>query len=130
MLYKHKISRILLHRATPAEKSLWALLEDGRLGAYFSRQKVIGPWIADFWCPDWNLVVEVDGPYHETRRDKDRERDRWMHRNRQIRTLRISNDLVLGHPGNALRLIYEAGRSQCRKLGRTFILRESDLTRP
>jgi very-short-patch-repair endonuclease len=37
----------------------------GRLGGFkFRRQSPIGPYIADFHCPECRLVVEIDGATH------------------------------------------------------------------
>lgn len=50
-----------------AEGDLWALLRDrGLIARKFRRQHPIGPWVADFACPAIHLVIEVDGPSHDT----------------------------------------------------------------
>ena len=36
-----------------------------KTGFAFRRQLVVGPFIADFACTKFRLVVEIDGPYHE-----------------------------------------------------------------
>jgi very-short-patch-repair endonuclease len=52
---------------TSAEAKLWSLLRDRRLiKRKFRRQHPIGPWVADFACPAIHLVIEVDGPSHDT----------------------------------------------------------------
>ena len=52
---------------TSAETKLWSLLRDRRLiKRKFRRQHTIGPWVADFACPAIRLVIEVDGPSHDT----------------------------------------------------------------
>ena len=45
------------------------------LGVRFRRQHVIDRFIADFYCAERGLVVEVDGPVHEGRGELDAERD-------------------------------------------------------
>ena len=53
-------------------------------GLKFRRQHPIGPWIADFACPEKMLVVEVDGGYHDVRQEEDIRRQKsieqlgWM----------------------------------------------------
>lgn len=63
---------------TPQEKVLWSRLRRKKLGVKFRRQHGIGPYIVDFYCPERNLVVEVDGSQHlngdQARHDKARSR--------------------------------------------------------
>jgi len=74
------------------EKILWARLRRNQVeGLRFRRQHPLGPYIADFYCHEAGLVVEVDGMYshsHE-RIEHDRIRDRWM-TERGIAVLRVS----------------------------------------
>src|SRR6266705_4375432 len=52
---------------TPAEAAAWALLRNRRcLGLKFRRQHVIRGFIADFYCAELRLVVEIDGGIHDT----------------------------------------------------------------
>ncbi len=56
---------------------VWSRIKNEKLdGLRFRRQKVIGPYVADFSCPSLNLVVEIDGDTHGNpeaiRKDKDR----------------------------------------------------------
>ncbi|QKK08041.1 MAG: DUF559 domain-containing protein [Planctomycetota bacterium] len=74
---------------TPPEGILWSRLRSRRLGGYkFRRQHPIGPYIADFFCHDAQLIVEVDGATHGPRRAQDARRDAWFDQ-RGIRTLRV-----------------------------------------
>ncbi len=55
---------------TPAERKLWGELRASRIdGVKFSRQIVIGPFIADFVCRTRKLVIEVDGGQHTVEGD-------------------------------------------------------------
>jgi very-short-patch-repair endonuclease len=50
---------------TGAERKLWGALRSSRLqGAKFRRQQPIGPFIADFVCQRYRLIVEADGGQH------------------------------------------------------------------
>jgi very-short-patch-repair endonuclease len=52
--------------ATHTEKMLWRALRDRRQdGLKFRRQAVIGEYIADFYCAEHRLIVEVDGDIHD-----------------------------------------------------------------
>ena len=62
---------------TPAEVILWRELRGRRFAKYkFRRQRPIGPYIADFYCHDAKLVVEVDGETHIGREGYDESRQR------------------------------------------------------
>jgi very-short-patch-repair endonuclease len=50
---------------TDAERKLWSVLRGALMdGHSFRRQHPIGNYVADFWCADARLVVEVDGAQH------------------------------------------------------------------
>ena len=74
-------ARELRKKQTPAEDALWHLLRDRQLaGLKFRRQHQIGDYIVDFFCPEYGLVVELDGAVHETsdRKKKDAKRDGYL----------------------------------------------------
>ncbi len=52
--------------ATEEERLLWRdYLSKGRArGIRFVRQKIIRPYIVDFYCPPARLVIELDGSQH------------------------------------------------------------------
>ena len=59
-------ARSLRRNQTRSEGLLWSILRSKQLcGLKFRRQHPIGPWIADFACPEKMLVVEIDGGYHD-----------------------------------------------------------------
>ena len=47
-------------------------------GLDFDRQKIIGNYIADFYCSQCNLVVEIDGSSHDNKAEYDARRDRYL----------------------------------------------------
>ena len=66
---------------TDAEKLLWSKIRRKQLKGYqFYRQKIIGNYIADFYCPKLKLVIEVDGGQHYSAegQQNDRMRDAYM----------------------------------------------------
>jgi very-short-patch-repair endonuclease len=98
--------------AVQAEKILWRALRDRRCeGQKFRRQVVLGDYIVDFVCFDRRLVIEVDGPSHESEEQQadDQDRDAWL-RGQGFRVLRVSNDLVIASTELALVQIREALR--------------------
>ncbi|MEK7189075.1 MAG: endonuclease domain-containing protein, partial [Patescibacteria group bacterium] len=66
--YLKDIRKELRNHPTGAERWLWVKLKNSQLGYKFRRQHSIGSFVADFYCPKLNLVVEVDG---ETHNDQD-----------------------------------------------------------
>jgi very-short-patch-repair endonuclease len=50
---------------TRSELELWKHLRDRRLDGYkFRRQQPISGFIADFYCHECKLIIELDGEYH------------------------------------------------------------------
>ncbi len=71
------LSRVLRSAETPPEGKLWARLRRKQLDELrFRRQHALGPFVADFYCHEARLVVEVDGLAHD--RVRDAKRDAWM----------------------------------------------------
>jgi very-short-patch-repair endonuclease len=57
-------SRQLRNDMTDAERQLWSQIRAKQMGCWFYRQKPIGGYIVDFYCPKAKLVIEVDGGQH------------------------------------------------------------------
>ena len=53
-------------------------------------QHIIGPYIADFYIPYAQLIIEADGASHAGRKEYDQQREAFM-RDRGFRTIRFSN---------------------------------------
>lgn len=66
---------------TDAEKLLWSKIRGKQMKGYqFYRQKPIGNFIVDFYCPKANLVIELDGGqhYYDEGKAKDNKRDKYI----------------------------------------------------
>ena len=88
------LARQLRKEMTKEERHLWYDF----LRSYpvrFSRQKVLGKYIADFYCAAAKLVIELDGSQHyETANaQKDDERTAFLNRY-SLRVIRIPNNEV------------------------------------
>ncbi len=55
----------LRKRMTHAEVLLWERIRNNKTGYKFRRQHPISIFIADFYCHEKKLVIEVDGMIHE-----------------------------------------------------------------
>ena len=58
---------------TDAERKLWSLLRNNRLGVKFRRQVPYNLYILDFYCVKAKIVIEVDGAQHFTHGGKRRD---------------------------------------------------------
>ncbi len=64
-ILKLKDRRVSLRtKQTPQEVLFWSRLRREQLGFKFRRQHSIGGYIADFYCPEKKLVIEIDGSQH------------------------------------------------------------------
>ena len=84
---------------TDAERHLWAKIRMKQLKGYqFYRQKPIGDYIVDFFCPRAKLVIEVDGSQHfsDEITEYDRIRNEYLS-SLGLRVLRFTNIDVLTH---------------------------------
>lgn len=81
---------------TDAEAILWEYLRAGRMGVKFRRQHPVLDFIADFICLSERLIIEVDGGYHNTeyQLEKDEIRDDRLH-SMSYRILRYTNEQVI-----------------------------------
>jgi len=85
-------ARDLRQNSSPPERILWKRLRGQRLaGLKFRRQHPMGPFVADFYCVEAGLVLEIDGraAHSGQRREHDRSRDAWM-TERGVEVVRIS----------------------------------------
>jgi very-short-patch-repair endonuclease len=105
---------LLLNRAkalrkeqTPAEQLLWKALRNRQLnGLKFYRQRVIGYYIADFYCPELKLILEADGDVHFTdeQQTHDAKRNQWFEAE-GYRVLRVLNSDVVQNLEGVLQVI-------------------------
>ena len=83
---------------TDAEAALWELLRDKKLADKFRRQHLIDDFIVDFVCLSKNLVIEVDGGYHNDPTQKEYDQQRTLYLNEKgFKVIRFTNEEVLGN---------------------------------
>jgi very-short-patch-repair endonuclease len=69
--------KFLRNHATAAERILWLKLKGKQmLGYKFRRQHGIGQFIVDFYCPELELAIEVDGATHSTSAELEQDAER------------------------------------------------------
>ncbi len=86
-------ARMLRRTSTLAEKILWDALRNKKLkGHKFRRQHPIAGFIADFYCHEARLIIEIDGEILDlpdyTEHDKGRS---YMLENQGIKLIRFKN---------------------------------------
>ena len=94
---KNKENRIQLRKnLTHAEAFLWKELQRKKLdGRKFRRQHGVGIYIADFYCAEEKLIIELEGEVHNNMNamDYDGKRTAFLNRN-GIRVIRFENKMV------------------------------------
>lgn len=90
---KLEVRRDLRKRQTPEEILLWEELRNNKTGYKWRRQVSIGNYIADFYCREKMLVVELDGAQHLENKEYDRDREIYF-KLLGIKTLRFWNNEV------------------------------------
>ena len=102
------LSQHLRKNMTDAKNRVWLKLRRKQLkGRPFYRQKIIGKYIVDFYCPKANLVIELDGGQHysEIGKAKDRTRDDVLTK-MGIKVLRFSDRDVFENIGGVMEEIW------------------------
>jgi tRNA modification GTPase len=88
-------AREMRSHPTQAERILWNALREHQLGVKFRRQHPIGPYVADFYSRQANLVIEVDGDSHATNEQRARDQGKTDFLASQgLRVLRFSNSEI------------------------------------
>jgi very-short-patch-repair endonuclease len=106
-LKKH--SQDLRKNMTDAERNIWSRIRNGQLqGRQFYRQKIIGNYIVDFYCPKAKLIIEIDGGQHyrEEGRAKDRIRDDYLW-SLGLKVVRFSDRDIFENSDGVIQKIFE-----------------------
>ena len=100
-------ARTFRSNMTPAEELLWTQVRYKQLNnCQFYRQKVIGGYIVDFYCPKARFVVEIDGNQHDypEHKENDTVRDLFMS-SQGLKTLRFHNQEILNNIDEVIKVI-------------------------
>ncbi len=103
-------SQRLRKNLTDGERNVWFRIRSEQIqGHQFYRQKVIGNYIVDFFCPKARLVIEIDGGQHYTQEGslKDKTRDNYL-MNLGLKILRFSDREVMENLDGVIQKIYES----------------------
>ena len=112
-LPQYRSRRVELRKNPPEpERRFWQAVRGKQLGVKFRRQHGIGHYIVDFYCPEWQLVVELDGDSHfnEDAQRADAERDTYLH-GIGLRVLRFTNQDIMQNLEGVLMKVLESNPS-------------------
>jgi very-short-patch-repair endonuclease len=102
-------ARSLRKEMTGAEGIMWGAIRNRKLNGYkFRRQHPVGQFIVDFFCPEKELVIEIDGGIHNEEEVKERDENRTAELERLgLKVMRFKNEEVLNDLNEVLRRIAE-----------------------
>ena len=105
-----KLARQNRKQSTNAEEILWQEVRGSKLGFKVRRQHYIDNFIVDFICLEKKLIIEIDGAYHETEEqiEKDNERTLLLEQKYNFKVIRFTNDEVENDLDNVLLNIKKA----------------------
>lgn len=113
-----EMARQLRKNPTASEKLLWEYLRKRRLEGYkFLRQKPFVHeqrenkryfYIADFYCAELKLVIEIDGKIHDFHKEYDYQRDLVLN-GLGLKILRIENEELVDIDGVLERILEFGG---------------------
>jgi len=95
---------------TDAERLLWSKLRRRQpKGLQIYRQRIIGKYIVDFYCPSSRLVIELDGGQHCTDEGlkEDEARDRYL-TDQGLKVLRFFDSEVFENLDGVMQRIWES----------------------
>jgi len=108
------LARELRKNLTDAERLLWSKLRRKQIRQLqFYRQRIIGSYIVDFYCPKDKVVIEVDGGHHYSEQGAESDKLRDTHiTSLGLRVLRFSNIDVLQNIDGVMEYVYYYLESQ------------------
>ena len=100
-------AKALRKECTPAEDFLWTIIRNRKLkGFKFRRQHPIYRFIADFYCHEALLVIELDGGIHSMKDVKEYDKDREdLLKELDLVVLRFTNEEVLRETDKVISII-------------------------
>lgn len=104
----NEVARQFRKQPTCSEALLWQALRGKQLdGRKFRHQQPIGPFVVDFFCSSQRLIVEVDGPLHDSQQQADKHRQQLLE-SLGLRFIRVSAEQVEHNLPSVLETIKQA----------------------
>ena len=91
---KLELARQFRKNPTESEDAVWQMLRNRQIkNLKWRRQQVIDGFIADFYCAELNVVLEIDGAIHENEEVKEYDEYRTsVFESRGIKVYRLKNE--------------------------------------
>ena len=97
-----KLAKELRKAGVLCEVLLWNRLKNKQFREYdFDRQKIIGNYIVDFFCPNCDVIIEIDGKSHDGKAEYDKKRDEFFE-NWKLTVIHIDAGEVLNRFENVM----------------------------
>jgi len=102
---------------TDAEAIIWNALRNNGTGFKFVREKPFRftheekeiHFVADFYCKECKLIVEIDGEIHNRQEKYDEIRSLFFSKDKDIKCIRFTNDEVT----NSIELVTDTIKKEC-----------------
>ncbi len=109
--------RCFRRNMTGAEAIVWDAVRNNRIGFKFIREKPFRfvdegkeiHFIADFYCRECKLIVEIDGEIHNRQEKYDEIRSLFFNYEKDIKCIRFTNDEVT----NSIELVTDTIKKEC-----------------
>ncbi len=108
-------ARMLRSTSTLAEQILWDSLGNKKIKGYkFRRQHPIAGFIADFYCHEARLIIEIDGEIHDLPDYSEHDEGRsYMLENQDIKVIRFKNIEIRENLDSVLKQIESILENKC-----------------
>ena len=103
------LAKQLRERMTPAEILMWDQLKNKQFKGYkFRRQHPIHHFIVDFYCHELKLIIEIDGKYHDSEEQKNKDLNRTeLLAFQGLREIRFTNEEIITNIISVLKKLEE-----------------------
>jgi PncC family amidohydrolase len=111
------------NKPTEAENVLWNIVRSKKMAGFkFRRQHIIANYIADFACLSEQLIIEVDGLFHQLPENKISDEERTKDLNKLgFEVIRFSNEQVLFNTDNVVNEIVHRIKKRNTELSKSKI---------
>lgn len=93
---------------TEAEKMIWERLCKNQMGVRIRRQHPIWKYVADYYCHELKLIIEIDGGIHLSKENKEDDVKREITLNEfGIEIIRFTNNQVINETEYVIKVIEE-----------------------
>ncbi len=104
-------------KMTKSELDFWDYIKEDKLSHDFTRQKVIGNYIIDFYSTELKMAIEIDGEYHnqDGNIERDKERTEFLVE-QNIKVIRFKNEEVRSLDLELLKNLLDERKAELGKL--------------